>query len=148
LKVHTSNTLSNTKCFILSYLFFDSHWTCLRSCAGLDASFWSLACPIIPFFHLFSNVFSTTLRIGLDFSHPFVLEVSHCICNQPLDPTKIHFFIVHMVGKGRPYMMLCKIKTSRKIQCKNEKKKKQRMKIFWPFAGLGVLKASMKIVWW
>jgi hypothetical protein len=92
-----------------------------------------LTCPIIPFFQLFSNVFSTTLCIRLDFSHAFVFEVSHCICNQPLDLTKIHFFIVHMVGKGRSYIMLCKIKTSRKIQCKNEKKKKTKNENFLTF---------------
>jgi len=36
------------------------------------------------------DVFSTTLRIQLGLSHPLVLGVSHCICNQPLDPMGIH----------------------------------------------------------
>ncbi len=41
--------------------------------------------PIIPFFRLHSNVFSTTLHIRLGLSHPLILGVSHCIYNQPLD---------------------------------------------------------------
>jgi hypothetical protein len=28
----------------------------------------------------------------LDFHHPLALGLSHCICNQPLDLTKIHLF--------------------------------------------------------
>jgi hypothetical protein len=30
---------------------------------------------------LLSNVFSMALSTRLGFSHPLVLEVSHCICN-------------------------------------------------------------------
>jgi hypothetical protein len=41
-------------------------------------------------FTLPSNVFSTALHIRLNFSHPLILRVSHCICSQHLDPMGIH----------------------------------------------------------
>lgn len=34
-----------------------------------------------------------TLHTRLGLSHPFVLGVSHCICNQPLDPIEIHLLL-------------------------------------------------------
>jgi hypothetical protein len=66
---------------ILFYLPYNLHQTHLRSCEGLDVGAWMLACPIIPFFCLPSNVFSTTLHTRLGFSHPLMLGVSHCICS-------------------------------------------------------------------
>jgi hypothetical protein len=61
---------------------------------------------IVIFFHLVSNVFFTTLGIRLDFSHPLILGVSHYICSQPLDTTRIH--LLHCVHgwKGWSCMML------------------------------------------
>jgi hypothetical protein len=52
---------------ILFYLPFDLHHTYLKSCAGLGANVWLSTYPIIHFFHLVSNVFSTTLRFGSAF---------------------------------------------------------------------------------
>jgi hypothetical protein len=75
---------------IFFYLFFDLHRTCLKLCAGQNAKAWLLTYPIIFFFPLLSNVFSTTLHIRLSISHPLVLGVSHYICSQPLDPMGIH----------------------------------------------------------
>jgi hypothetical protein len=36
---------------------------------------------------------SASLCTRLDFFHPLIVGVSHCICNQPLDPMGIH--LVH-----------------------------------------------------
>jgi hypothetical protein len=77
--------------------------------ARLGADAWLLARLVILFFHLPSNVFSTTLCTRLGLSHPLILRVSHCICNQPLDPMVIHLF--HYAHGERRWlrMMLCKI---------------------------------------
>jgi hypothetical protein len=83
---------------ILVYLPFDSHQTHLRSYAGTCVGAWLLARLIIPFFHLPSYVLFTTLRIKLGLSHPLLLEVSHCICNQHLNIMGIHF--LHCVHGG------------------------------------------------
>jgi hypothetical protein len=69
--------------YILFYLLSNSHWTCLKSCVGLVAGTWLLTCPIIFFFCLPSDVFSTTLHTRLGHSHHLILGVSHYICNQP-----------------------------------------------------------------
>jgi hypothetical protein len=57
---------------------------------GLSVNVWLLTCLVILFFHLPSNDFSTTLHTRLGLSQPLILGVSHCICNQPLDPMGIH----------------------------------------------------------
>ncbi len=47
----------------------------------LGACTWLLACLVILFFHLLSDVFSIALCIKLGLSHPLVIGVSHYICN-------------------------------------------------------------------
>jgi hypothetical protein len=87
-----SERLHNHLCInILFYLLFDLHQTHLRSCAGLSANVWLLIRLVIPFFHFPLDDLSTTIRSKLGLSHPLILGVSHCICNQPLDPMGIHF---------------------------------------------------------
>jgi len=66
---------------ILSDLPSNSHQMCLKSCVGLGVRTWLLTHLIILFFQLSSNVFSTTLRTRLGFSHLLILGVSHCICS-------------------------------------------------------------------
>jgi hypothetical protein len=66
---------------IISYLFFDSQLTCLKSFVRPTMGIWLLTRLVIPFFRLHSNVFSTTLHIRLGHSHHLILKVSHCICN-------------------------------------------------------------------
>jgi hypothetical protein len=83
---------------ILFCLLFDSHQMHLRLCANQNAKAWLLTRPIILFFHLLSNVFSTSLHAKLSLSHPLVLGVSHYICSQPLDPMGIH--LLHCVHGG------------------------------------------------
>jgi hypothetical protein len=39
------------------------------------------------------------LHIELNFSHPLILRVSHCICSQPLDPMGIH--LLHYTHDGQ-----------------------------------------------
>jgi hypothetical protein len=77
---------------IFFYLPFNSHPTLFRLCVGPSAGAWLLAHPIISFFRLLSDVFSTTLRTSLSLFHTLVLEVSHCICSQPFDLMGIHLF--------------------------------------------------------
>jgi hypothetical protein len=77
---------------ILFNLLFDSHQTHLRSCAGLGAGAYLLTHLIIHFFGLLLNVFFTVVHIRLGFFHLLVLDVLHCICNQPLDLMGIHLF--------------------------------------------------------
>ncbi len=50
------------------------------------------------FFHLSSDGFSITLHIRLGFFHLLVFGVSHCICNQLLDPIGIH--LLHCTHGG------------------------------------------------
>jgi len=50
------------------------------------------------FFRMPLDVFSTALHIRLGISHPLVLGVSHCIFNQPLNPTRIH--LLHCAHGG------------------------------------------------
>jgi hypothetical protein len=64
---------------------------------GVDV--WLLIRLIILFFHLPSNVCSTTLHTKLGLSHPLVLGVSHCVCNQPLDPMGIHLLYCEHGGE-------------------------------------------------
>jgi hypothetical protein len=65
---------------------------------GLGVSDWLLAHLVIPFFCLVLDVFSTTLHMRFGLSHPLVIGMSHCICNQPLDLMGIH--ILHYVHGG------------------------------------------------
>jgi hypothetical protein len=62
---------------------------------GLGANISLLTCTIIIFFHLASNVLSTTLHTKLGISHPLVLGVWHYICRRHLDPMEIHLFSLH-----------------------------------------------------
>jgi hypothetical protein len=64
---------------IISNLPSNLHWVCLRLYVGLNVGIRLSIHPITLFFHLASNVFSTTLCIGLGLSHPLVLKVSHCM---------------------------------------------------------------------
>jgi len=71
---------------IISNLPSNSHWACLKSCAGLSVGTWLLTRPIITFSCVTLDVFSTVLRTRLGFSLPLVLKVSHYICNPHGDP--------------------------------------------------------------
>jgi len=66
---------------------------------GLGSNAWLFARLVILFFCLASNVFSTTLHMRFGLSHPLVIEMSHCICNQPFDPMGIH--ILHYAHGGK-----------------------------------------------
>jgi hypothetical protein len=59
---------------IFSYLSFDSHQTCLKSCVRLGADVWLIAHLVILFFHLPLSVFSTALHTRLDFPHHLVIR--------------------------------------------------------------------------
>jgi hypothetical protein len=88
-----SKRLHNHSFIIIFFcLLFYSHQMHLKLCARQNARAWLLTCPIIIFFHLLSNVFSTSLHARLSLSHPLVLGVSQYICSQPLDPMGIHLF--------------------------------------------------------
>jgi hypothetical protein len=58
----------------------------------LASNVFSFILPIIPYFHLASNVFSSILRTKLSLPHPLALGLTHCICGQPLDPMGTHLF--------------------------------------------------------
>jgi hypothetical protein len=101
---------------IISNLPSNLHWACLRLYVGLSVGIWLSIHPIILFFHLVSNVFSTTLRTKLGLSHPSILSVSHCICSQLLNPMGIHIFCythggekmaLHVVGQ-HVFMVIAK----------------------------------------
>ncbi len=66
---------------------------------GLGVNAWLLAYLVIPFFYLALNVFSTTLHMRFGLSHPLIIGMSQCICNQPLDPMGIH--ILHYAHGGK-----------------------------------------------
>jgi hypothetical protein len=83
---------------------FDSHCTCLKSCASPRASAWLFACLIIPSFCLTFDVFYFALCTRLGLSHLLILMLIHCICGQPLDPTRT--FIAPMVRNELHPMML------------------------------------------
>jgi hypothetical protein len=111
---------------ILFYLPSNSHQVCLRSCVGPSAKAWLLARPIILFFRLPLDVFSTTLHTRLGLSHLVVLRISHYIVTNLWILWGSTFFIVHMVGRGLPHIILCKmfLWPLRKMQdfmfCKNK----------------------------
>jgi len=81
--------------FFFQYLFnmsFDSHQARLRSCARSNSKTLLCAHPVIPCFHLPSNIFPSMLDIKLGLPHPLVLGPTHCIFSQLLNPMGIHFF--------------------------------------------------------
>lgn len=61
--------------------------------------------PIIPHFSLAFKVFSFVLRTKLGLPHPLVFKVTHCICGQPLDPTRTH--LLHYSHNGMDYIPRC-----------------------------------------
>lgn len=52
---------------IISNMSFNSHRMCFKSCAKLGVGAWLFVCLVIPYFHMPSNVFSSTLwtKLGL-----------------------------------------------------------------------------------
>jgi hypothetical protein len=96
---------------------FDSYCACLKSCASLGPSAWLFARPIIPYLCLTFDVFYYLLCTRLDLSHLLILMLIHCICGQPLDPTRT--FVAPMVGNKLHPMILFRIPSfpSREVQC-------------------------------
>jgi len=74
---------------IIFDLPLDLYCACLRSCVRLRVGPWLFACLIIFFFHLASNVFSFAMYNRLGLPPLLVLDLSHYICGQPLDPMGI-----------------------------------------------------------
>jgi len=79
---------------IIFYMCFDSHWACLRSCREPGARAWLSTRLVIPCFRLSSNIFASVLQTKLSLPHPLTLGLTHCICDHPLDPKGIHFFLL------------------------------------------------------
>jgi hypothetical protein len=80
----------------------DSHCTHLRSCVGLGVGAWLFAHLVVPPFHLASNIFSFALHTKLGLPHFLALEVTHCICGQPLNHVGTHFFCCSKGGEQTP----------------------------------------------
>jgi hypothetical protein len=91
---------------IISNMFSNSHWACLRSYARPSMGAWLFTCPIIPCFHFPSNVFSYMLQTKLSLPHPLDLGMTHYIYGQPLDPWGSTSSVAPMVGRGLHPMML------------------------------------------
>ncbi len=68
----------------------NSHQTHLRSYARPGTWVWMFVHPVIPYFHLPSNVFSFALWTRLGLPHPLAFSLTHCIYDQPLNPMGIH----------------------------------------------------------
>jgi len=71
---------------------------CSRSCVGPSVGAWLFAHLAIPCFHLPSDVFSFVLWTRLGLPHPLVLNLTHYIYDQLLDPMGIH--LLHYVHGG------------------------------------------------
>lgn len=85
-----SNNLHNHSFFSIIYNMVSN---CIMQAWGLAYArheMHEFSHPIISHFCLDSEVFSFVLHIKLVLPHPLVLKVTHCICGQPLDPTRIH----------------------------------------------------------
>jgi hypothetical protein len=65
--------------------------------------------PIIPHFCLAFEVFSFVLHTKLGLPHPLILKVTHCICGQPLDPTRTHLSLLIPQWGGLYSMILFKM---------------------------------------
>lgn len=63
-----------------SDLFLNYHRTCLKSCISLVLNVWFFACPIIPSFHMASNIFPSTLHTRLRLPHRMTCDFSWCTC--------------------------------------------------------------------
>lgn len=81
---------------IIFDMTFDLHCACLKSYASSRVGAWLFACRIIPFLCLAFDVFNFVFYTRLGFSHFLILRLIHCICGQPLHPTRT--FIAPMVG--------------------------------------------------
>jgi hypothetical protein len=58
---------------------FDFHDTHLKSCIGLGSKAWLSTHLIIPSFDMAFDIFSITLHIRMDLSHPMAIGLTHYI---------------------------------------------------------------------
>ncbi len=81
---------------------FDSHQSRLKSCVRLGVGAWLFVRPIIPCFHLPSNVLFFVLQTKLGLPRPLIFGLTHYICWIPWGSAS---FVVPMVEKRLHPMM-------------------------------------------